>query len=79
MTKKGWQIKNEFAYVIGVVVSNSRASVRPDLDLIEFPSRPVKLPPRGQCQRSKMVRRRLSNRLEVGRGVCTEKGEEDVL
>ena len=36
--EEGLAIKNEFAYVIGVVVSNSRASVRPDLDLIDvFP------------------------------------------
>ena len=30
----GVAIKNEFAYVIGIVVSNSRDSVQPDLDLL---------------------------------------------
>ena len=28
-------IKNEFAYVVGIVVSNSRDSVQPDLDLLD--------------------------------------------
>ena len=32
---EGLAIKNEFAYVIGVVVSNSRDSVQPDLDLLD--------------------------------------------
>jgi hypothetical protein len=32
---EGVAIKNEFAYVIGVVVSNSRASVQPDLELLD--------------------------------------------
>lgn len=32
--EEGVAIKNEFAYVIGVVVSNSRDSVQPDLDLL---------------------------------------------
>ena len=34
-TEEGVAIKNEFAYVIGVVVSNSRDSVQPDLDLLD--------------------------------------------
>lgn len=34
-TGEGVAIKNEFAYVVGVVVSNSRDSVQPDLDLLE--------------------------------------------
>lgn len=35
---EGLAIKNEFAYVVGVVVSNSRNSVQPDLDLLDvFP------------------------------------------
>lgn len=33
--EEGVAIKNEFAYVIGVVVSNSRDSVQPDLDLLD--------------------------------------------
>nr|WP_269924580.1 DUF916 and DUF3324 domain-containing protein [Enterococcus innesii] len=32
---EGMAIKNEFAYVVGVVVSNSRASVQPDLELLD--------------------------------------------
>lgn len=32
---EGVAIKNEFSYVIGVVVSNSRSSVKPELDLLE--------------------------------------------
>lgn len=32
--REGVAIKNEFAYVVGVVVSNSRNSVQPDLDLL---------------------------------------------
>lgn len=32
---EGVAIKNEFAYVIGVVVSNSRNSVQPDLELLD--------------------------------------------
>ncbi|OTO22724.1 hypothetical protein A5876_003385 [Enterococcus sp. 3C8_DIV0646] len=32
---EGVAIKNEFAYVVGVVVSNSRDSVQPDLDLLD--------------------------------------------
>ncbi|MFR0814107.1 DUF916 and DUF3324 domain-containing protein [Enterococcus casseliflavus] len=32
--EEGLAIKNEFAYVVGVVVSNSRDSVQPDLDLL---------------------------------------------
>lgn len=32
---EGVAIKNEFAYVIGVVVSNSRDSVQPDLELLD--------------------------------------------
>lgn len=32
--EEGVAIKNEFAYVIGVVVSNTRDSVQPDLDLL---------------------------------------------
>lgn len=32
---EGVAIKNEFAYVVGVVVSNSRASVQPDLELLD--------------------------------------------
>ncbi|AUJ87102.1 DUF916 and DUF3324 domain-containing protein [Enterococcus sp. CR-Ec1] len=32
--EEGVAIKNEFAYVVGVVVSNSRDSVQPDLDLL---------------------------------------------
>lgn len=33
--EEGVAINNEFAYVVGVVVSNSRDSVQPDLDLLE--------------------------------------------
>ena len=33
--KAGLAIKNEFAYVLGVVLSNSRDAVTPDLDLID--------------------------------------------
>lgn len=33
--EEGVAIKNEFAYVVGVVVSNSRDSVQPDLDLLD--------------------------------------------
>lgn len=33
--EEGFAINNEFAYVVGVVVSNSRASVQPDLDLLD--------------------------------------------
>ncbi|MEB8401538.1 DUF916 and DUF3324 domain-containing protein [Enterococcus casseliflavus] len=33
--EEGVAIKNEFAYVIGIVVSNSRDSVQPDLDLLD--------------------------------------------
>lgn len=33
--EEGLAIENEFAYVIGVVVSNSRNSVQPDLDLLD--------------------------------------------
>ncbi|MBK0039222.1 DUF916 and DUF3324 domain-containing protein [Enterococcus sp. S52] len=33
--EEGLAIKNEFAYVVGVVVSNSRTSVQPDLDLLD--------------------------------------------
>ena len=33
--EEGVAIKNEFAYVVGVVVSNSQDSVQPDLDLLE--------------------------------------------
>nr|WP_254905477.1 DUF916 and DUF3324 domain-containing protein [Enterococcus mundtii] len=33
--EEGLAIKNEFSYVIGVVVSNSRDSVQPDLDLLD--------------------------------------------
>ncbi|OTO08375.1 hypothetical protein A5882_003847 [Enterococcus sp. 4E1_DIV0656] len=33
--EEGVAIKNEFAYVIGVVVSNSRDSIQPDLDLLD--------------------------------------------
>jgi hypothetical protein len=32
--EEGVAIKNEFAYVVGIVVSNSRYSVQPDLDLL---------------------------------------------
>lgn len=32
---EGVAIKNEYAYVLGVVVSNSRDSVKPDLDLLD--------------------------------------------
>lgn len=32
---EGVAIKNEFAYVIGVVVSNDRSAVKPDLDLLD--------------------------------------------
>lgn len=32
--EEGVAIKNEFAYVVGVIVSNSRDSVQPDLDLL---------------------------------------------
>ena len=32
---EGVAIKNEFAYVVGVIVSNSRDSVQPDLDLLD--------------------------------------------
>ena len=32
---EGVAIKNEFAYVVGVVVSNSRASVQPNLELLD--------------------------------------------
>lgn len=32
---EGVAIKNEFAYVVGVVVSNSRTSVQPDLELLD--------------------------------------------
>lgn len=35
MPEEGVAIKNEFAYVIGIVVSNSRDSVQPDLDLLD--------------------------------------------
>lgn len=34
-SEEGVAIKNEFAYVIGVVVSNSRDSVQPDLELLD--------------------------------------------
>lgn len=34
-TGEGVAIKNEFAYVIGVVVSNSRDTVQPDLELLD--------------------------------------------
>ena len=34
-SEEGVAIKNEFAYVVGVVVSNSRDSVQPDLDLLD--------------------------------------------
>ena len=34
-TEEGVGIKNEFAYVVGVVVSNSRNSVQPDLELVD--------------------------------------------
>ena len=34
INEEGVAIKNEFAYVIGIVVSNSRDSVQPDLDLL---------------------------------------------
>lgn len=33
--EEGVAIKNEFAYVVGVVVSNSRDSVQPDLELLD--------------------------------------------
>ena len=33
--EEGLAIKNEFAYVIGVIVSNSRNSVQPDLELLD--------------------------------------------
>jgi len=33
--EEGVAIKNEFAYVVGVVVSNDRASVKPDLELLD--------------------------------------------
>ncbi|MGL9910068.1 DUF916 and DUF3324 domain-containing protein [Enterococcus sp. DIV0213h] len=33
--EEGLAIKNEFAYVIGVIVSNSRNSVKPDLELLD--------------------------------------------
>lgn len=33
--EEGVAIKNEFAYVVGVVVSNSRNSVQPDLELLD--------------------------------------------
>ncbi len=33
--EEGVAIKNEFAYVIGVVISNSRDSVQPDLELLD--------------------------------------------
>ncbi|MGM9903012.1 MAG: DUF916 and DUF3324 domain-containing protein [Enterococcus sp.] len=33
--EEGVAIKNEFAYVVGVVVSNSRSSVQPDLELLD--------------------------------------------
>lgn len=33
--EEGVAIKNEFAYVVGVVVSNSRGSVQPDLELLD--------------------------------------------
>jgi len=33
--EEGLAIKNEFAYVIGVIVSNSRDSVQPDLELLD--------------------------------------------
>lgn len=32
---EGVAIKNEFAYVVGIVLSNSRDSVKPDLDLLD--------------------------------------------
>ncbi|MBE9911772.1 DUF916 and DUF3324 domain-containing protein [Enterococcus mundtii] len=32
---EGVAIKNEFAYVVGVVVSNDRSAVKPDLDLLD--------------------------------------------
>lgn len=75
--EEGLAIKNEFAYVIGVVVSNSRASVRPDLDLIDvFPD---------QLNYRNVVSATLQNgtptfinRLEVEASVH-RKGEEDVL
>nr|WP_301357025.1 DUF916 and DUF3324 domain-containing protein [Enterococcus spodopteracolus] len=34
-TEEGVAIKNEFAYVIGVVISNTRDSVQPDLNLVD--------------------------------------------
>ena len=33
--EEGLAIKNEFSYVIGIIVSNSRDSVQPDLDLLD--------------------------------------------
>ena len=33
--EEGVAIKNEFAYVVGVVVSNSRNAVKPDLELVD--------------------------------------------
>ena len=33
--EEGVAIKNEFAYVVGVIVSNSRNSMQPDLDLLD--------------------------------------------
>lgn len=35
MSREGVAIKNEFAYVIGIVVSNSRNAVQPDLELLD--------------------------------------------
>ena len=34
-SKEGLAVKNEYGYVVGVVVSNSRNSVTPDLDLLD--------------------------------------------
>lgn len=74
---EGLAIKNEFAYVVGVVVSNSRNSVQPDLDLLDvFPD---------QLNYRNVISATLQNftptfvnRLEVEASV-QRKGEDEVL
>lgn len=75
--EEGLAIKNEFAYVIGVVVSNSRNSVRPDLALLDvFPDQ---LNSRNVISATlQNVTPTFVNRLEVEAQV-SRKGEEEVL
>lgn len=74
---EGLAIKNEFAYVVGVIVSNSRDAVQPDLALLEvFPD---------QLNYRNVISATLQNftptfvnRLEVEASV-KRKGEDEVL